>query len=146
MPCSSSPTEIANILISAAWQAEIVGWCPDIRESTELAQKFVWFFYVPSCQKTQMNFWANSLDFRVCSTMNTWNHAQTSISVGFWYFIAFFCWMLRDSRLSLQILNYSLSPKNCKEPKVFYLWSLNYHVLNYCLVVFRTTLFSHSLH
>ena len=144
MPCSSSLAEISNILISAVWQAEIVGWCPDIRESTELAQKVCLVFHVPSCQKTQTNFWANSLDFRVCSRMNTWNQAQTSVSVGFWYFIAFS--LLRDSGLSLQILNYSLSPKNCKEPKVLYLWSPNYHVLNYCLVVFRTTLFSHSLH
>lgn len=49
--------------------------------------------------------------------------------------------MLRDSGLSLQILNCSLFPKNCKEPKVFYLLSPNYHVLNYYLVVFRTTCF-----
>ena len=41
------------------------------------------FFMYHLAKKPKMNFWANSLDFRVCRTMNTWNQAQTSISVGF---------------------------------------------------------------
>lgn len=37
VPCSSSLTEIPDIVTCAAQQAEIVGWCRDIKESRFLS-------------------------------------------------------------------------------------------------------------